>query len=134
MENRTPLVWELDRIFHDVLNDCLAIKLNRADANGRKLFSIELGRMNKEGKFLRHLNSRIGRGSNFRATATFPDLSVYSRLLDDVTSHIETELQSITDADLDRRREKEEADANRGKPKVLPGLKSLSKKDAAHRA
>lgn len=129
------LEWETDRIIHSsestqeaAAHNALAVRVNRADAEHEKrLYSVEFGRINAEGVFVRFLAPRIEQRGNYQAAVIFPNVAEYESLLAEASEHIRECIQLAFDKRLDQKREKEIADDARSKPTQQPGLKKIGK-------
>lgn len=140
-KKRPMLSWETDRIFtlesmsEAALHNGLAIRVNRATSDvGKPLFSIEFGRINREGMFIRFFQPNVTKGPNMQAVVTFPHVEDFVTIMGDVSAHIQEAIQLSFDRELDEKRAREEYHAERGKPVQKPGLKTLSKRDKAARS
>ena len=123
---REPLKWETDAVFEDA-ESRLAIRVSRAEASSKTLFNTELGRISEDGRFARYFGPKLS-SVNWQVKAEFPDFSVYNKLKIKVVEHVETILQRRNDEILAKKQAKEQADLDRNKPKLRPGLKQLGKR------
>src|SRR5271163_3533828 len=124
-QNREPLEWSEDTVIKDEKSS-LAVRINRAKANDRTLFSVELGRVDVNGRFLRFFNPRVESAGSYQVNISFFDTRPYDAMLIDASERCKTVIEAER---LERKIEREERDANRDKPQMRPGLKKLGKMD-----
>ena len=124
-QNREPLEWSEDTVIKDEKSS-LAVRINRAKANDRTLFSVELGRVDVNGRFLRFFNPRVESAGSYQVNISFFDTRPYDAMLIEASERCKTVIEAER---LDRKIEREERDANRDKPQMRPGLKKLGKMD-----
>jgi hypothetical protein len=125
---RPPLNWEVDIIFTDE-ESRIALKVNKAESDKRTFFSIEVGKLLEDGRFVRFFNPWI-QNANYQVSATFPSFAILERLRENAQLHVETILQRNNDRVLAEKQRREEQDVARQKPKLSPGLGKLGKLDA----
>jgi hypothetical protein len=124
---REPLKWTEDAIFSDA-QSTLAVRVSKAQSGDRLMFSIELGRLNADRQFIRFFNPRIESKGTYQVSVSFFNVLAFTDLVRQAEEHCKT---TIEDDRLEKKRQREVADLDRGKPKMRPGLKQLGKLDRA---
>ena len=121
---RQPLSWSEDTIIRDDKAGSLAIRINKAVASERTLFSIEIGRIDINQRFIRFLNPKIESDGGYQVAVSFLDTTSLDVLLVLANAHCRAVIENER---LDKKRAREVADLDRDKPKMRPGLKKLGK-------
>jgi len=127
-----PLVWSTA---HTLSNDDsgLAINIQATDEYWPR-YSLELGRLNRNGKFTR-FHPVIVRTANAKCKLeTVINAEQFTAIIYEANQWILKTVQALTDKRLEERIAKEQAGLDRDKPKPQAGLKTLSRKDAEVKA
>src|SRR5208282_4132514 len=120
---REPLKWVDDAVFSDV-QSTLAVRVSKAQSGDRIMFSIELGRVNVNSQFIRFFNPRIESKGTYQVSVNFFNVLAFTDLVKQAEEHCKT---AIENERLEKKRLRETADIDRGRPKMRPGLKQLGK-------
>lgn len=132
-KNPAPLAWETDALFttlslsETAVTGGVAVKINRAvNDTGRRFFSVELGRIHADGRFIRFLSPKV-LVHTWHASVSFPSVAEYEALMYRAQEHIRERIQQDLYEQVDKKRQAEERRLHANEKEPLPGLKKIGK-------
>ena len=111
----------------------IIVQVRCAYAAPRDRYSFQIGCASREGTF-RPFFPVFVRAKNGRVDFNVTDIEHLKAVIHDAEKWIGEQCQKQEDALLDSKRHREEAAANRDKPRLKPGIGTLGKMDGAARA